>query len=386
MLGIHRRLLGDGATLGWIPYIWLPYLCFLFIGWFYGPVGAIEIVGTLAAVGLFLAMYFRSYSARPREMPWLIAGTAGIGLALTPFNFGAEVFLIYAAAMCGYVGHGARVAFAFLVVVIAAQVGELLLLDLPVGQWLWGPLVAFSVGLGNLYFSERSHKNQLIKQSQEEIRRLATTAERERIARDLHDLLGHTLTLITVKAELAGALAERDLPGAAKEIRELEQIARDALAQVRRAVGGYRSDLAGEIANAGVTLRAANVAFEANTASGGGCGKEQDAALAMVVREAVTNIVRHAGARTCRLSLEHDALGTTLDIRDDGVGGRRKAGNGIRGMRERLEELGGTLSVEFDANGTSLHAAVPARKPESDAPSPQPETGSAVQGNEKLSA
>ncbi|HET6726186.1 MAG TPA: sensor histidine kinase [Gammaproteobacteria bacterium] len=359
-LGVHRLLLPQGVNAGWLPYLWLPYLGFLFMVWFYRPVSVAEIIGTSAAVCVFLALYFRSYAGRPREMPWLIAGIAAIGLGLTPFNIAAGVFFIYAAAICGYAGLRARNAVIMLIAVIVTQVGEYLLLGIPAGQWVWAPLVGVTIGLANLYFGDRARKNRIIEQSQDEIRRLATIAERERIARDLHDLLGHTLTLITVKAELAGTLAARNMPRAAEEIRELESIARDALAQVRQAVGGYRGDLAGEIANAGVALRAAGVGFEAEVLDSAR-NAEQDAALAMVVREAVTNIVRHAGARMCRLSLRREGGEMLLCIDDDGTGGRCDEGNGIRGMRERLQAIGGALKIEFGGRGTCLCATLPVR-------------------------
>ncbi len=371
-LAVHRWLVPRAAELGFMPYVWLLFLSFLFIRWLFESVSGIEAVGTLAALCVFLALYFRCYTGRPREGPWLVIGIAALGFALTPFNIGALVFLIYAATLCGYIRVRPNRAFALIIGMIVVQTIELVWLGVPVGSWLWGPLVAFSAGLANLYFGERERKNRIIRQSQDEIRRLATAAERERIARDLHDLLGHTLTLITVKAELAGTLAERDLPRAADEIRELEQIARDALAQVRQAVGGYRGDLAGEIANAGVALHAAGIHFDAD-AAGGSRGTAQDAALAMVVREAVTNIVRHAGAQTCRLSLRHADARILLELRDDGHRGRRGEGNGIRGMRERIEALGGTLSVEFGAAGTHLEAIVPAETTRPLAPGRSPE-------------
>lgn len=357
-LAVHHRLMPAAHSASLLPYFWLPYLGFLFIEWFYRPVPAVEVAGTLLAISIFLPMYFRGYRGQPKEMPWLILATAALGFALLPFNSGAAVFLIYACAFCGFAGTGLTGAM-LLLAVVAAEVVELLALGLPVGRWVWAPFISLMVGAGNFYFAAMARKNRVIEQSREEIRQLAATAERERIARDLHDLLGHTLTLITVKAELAGKLASGDLPRAAEEIHELEKIARDALAQVRQAVGGYRGNLAGEIANAGVALRASGVTFEADVPVDT-CEPAHDAALAMIVREAVTNVVRHADATVCRLSVGYEGGTIALDISDDGAGGRSRAeGNGIRGMRERVQRLGGTLALDFGAAGTRLHATIP---------------------------
>ncbi|HET6655028.1 MAG TPA: sensor histidine kinase [Gammaproteobacteria bacterium] len=358
-LAIHRRLLPAGAYSGvmLMPYFWLPYLAFLFIAWFYRPVSALELAGTLAAIAAFLVMYFRGFNARA-ELPWLIGGIAALGIAMTPFNVGGVTFFIYAGAFCAFSGPAWR-GLLLLVVLITAVVVESLLLGRPVGQWIWAPMITAMVGLANFHFEQMTRKNLLIRQSREEIRRLAATAERERIARDLHDLLGHTLTLISVKAELAGRLAERDLTGAAREVRELEGIARDALAQVREAVGGYRAGgVAAELVSARLALQAAGVALKIELADVADT-PEQDAVLAMIVREAVTNIVRHADASQCRMLLRRKGSALVLDVCDNGHGGRRDEGNGIRGMRERVQAVGGTLAVDFGPHGARLRVTVP---------------------------
>ncbi|MGH8281452.1 MAG: sensor histidine kinase [Gammaproteobacteria bacterium] len=218
--------------------------------------------------------------------------------------------------------------------------------------------------MSNIYFGELSRKNKALKQSEEEIRKLAAGAERERIGRDLHDLLGHTLTLITVKAELAAKLAERDLAGAAREIRDVERISREALTQVREAVGGYRSGgLTGELANARVALAAANVKL-AEKVEPPKLSPAQDSALAMVLREAVTNVVRHSGAQHCRIELENRDRQLHLLIEDDGHGGKVQEGNGLKGMRERLQAVSGQLQIASDKTGTRLAILLPAIAPD----------------------
>lgn len=198
--------------------------------------------------------------------------------------------------------------------------------------------------------------------AQEEIEHLAKVAERERIARDLHDVLGHTLSVIALKSELASKLMERDPQQAGNEIREVEQISRQALSEVRDAIRGYRAKgLAAELAQAKTTLETAGLTVQCDAASTVQLPPMQESVLALAVREAVTNVVRHAGARTCRLRLEQENGSCRLEIQDDGRGGSSLEGNGLRGMRERVQMLGGTLDRISD-DGTTLTITLPIKE------------------------
>jgi two-component system sensor histidine kinase DesK len=204
--------------------------------------------------------------------------------------------------------------------------------------------------------------NRQLRKANEEIEHLAKVAERERIARDLHDVLGHTLSVITLKSELAGKLMERDPQRAAKEIGEVEQISRQALSDVRDAIRGYRSQgLAAELAQAKSTLETAGLTVQCDAATTLKLPAVQESVLSLAVREAVTNVVRHAQARTCRLRLEQQNGACRLQIQDDGRGGFDTEGNGLRGMRERVEMLGGTLNRNTET-GTTLTITLPLRE------------------------
>ncbi|MFZ0761167.1 MAG: sensor histidine kinase, partial [Candidatus Sulfotelmatobacter sp.] len=179
-----------------------------------------------------------------------------------------------------------------------------------------------------------------------------------RIARDLHDVLGHTLSVIILKSELAGKLMDRDPRRAGDEIRQVEQISREALSEVRDAIRGYRSQgLEAELARAKSTLETAGVAVKYEAARMA-LPALQEGVLSMAVREAVTNVVRHAHARTCSLRLEPQNGSCRLEIEDDGRGGSTDEGNGLRGMRERVEMLGGTLNRDSNS-GTRLTIMLP---------------------------
>jgi two-component system sensor histidine kinase DesK len=151
---------------------------------------------------------------------------------------------------------------------------------------------------------------------------------------------------------------DRDPQRAGNEIREVEQISRQALSEVRDAIRGYRSQgLAAELAQAKSTLETAGVKAECHAARIS-LPAMQDSVLSLAVREAVTNVVRHAQARTCSLRLEQQNGSCRLEIQDDGRGSSQEEGSGLRGMRERVETLGGTLTRESQA-GTKLTITLP---------------------------
>lgn len=366
-LALHRKLLPNAVWAGWTPYLWLVYLGFFFVQWpGMPPWDATKWVFSVLAACMFLVLYFRSFSCTPNQLASVLAGIATLGYIFVTYTGNGHTFIIYACALSSHYGN-LRKSLTALALILAGFLVEAAFMYFIPGWgfahsiWFSMPTIVIGgvIGAANAWFADDETKRRVISQSQEEIRRLAATAERERIARDLHDLLGHTLTLITVKAELAARLAERDTAAAAAEVRELERISRDALRQVREAVGGYRSGgLNGELVNARVALEAARVTLSADI-DARGCPPSHDDLFALVLREAVTNIVRHSGARRCGVEMQRDGDTVRLTIRDDGRGGALREGNGLRGMRERLSLLDGTLHVESSREGTVLVAVLP---------------------------
>ena len=159
-------------------------------------------------------------------------------------------------------------------------------------------LLIILVGFGNHYWALSHCAAEKLQLAQEEIEHLAKVAERERIARDLHDLLGHTLSLITLKAELARKLVDRDPQRAKQEMQDVEHTSRAALADVREAISGYRGQgLAAELLRARQTLETAGITVDCE-ASEVPLSPAQETVLALALREAVTNVVRHAQAQT----------------------------------------------------------------------------------------
>ncbi|MFF0851473.1 sensor histidine kinase [Streptomyces sp. NPDC003388] len=205
-----------------------------------------------------------------------------------------------------------------------------------------------------------------LREARATVAHLAANEERLRLARDLHDLLGHSLSLITLKSELAGRMLPGHPDKAAQQVADIEQVSRQALVDVREAVTGYRRPrLSAELAGAQVALTAAGVSAELPAEPDlAGAGEDGEAALAWALREAVTNVVRHSGARRCVVRLLHrqtlDGPMLELSVEDDGSGGSGTiAGNGLTGLTERLEKAGGMLEAGRAGRGFRLVARVP---------------------------
>jgi two-component system sensor histidine kinase DesK len=189
-----------------------------------------------------------------------------------------------------------------------------------------------------------------------ELANLAVAADRERLARELHDLLARTLSLIAVKAELASRLSAKGDAAAAAELSVVQRLARQAVRDVREAVtGSHAPSLEAELAAAEAALRTAGIglSLERNAAQ---IDPAHERTLAWAVREAVTNVVKHSGARTCRIALQTCGGVTSLEVDDDGRGpANGRAGAGLDGLADRLRAVGGTLEVgRADGGGFRL--------------------------------
>lgn len=344
---------------GWSPLLWVVYLGFFFID----PVVShasfrLWLLDSLGA-GVFLAFYFGLFILEcPRALVH-IGGMLLLGLLFLPINAGACTFFIFAAAMLPFCVDTQIAAVLGLGIIGAAGAIEGWLLHVNGWTLFYSALFPVVIGAGNTFFAERNRMNRRLRRANEEIEHLAKVAERERIARDLHDVLGHTLSVIALKSELAGKLIDRDPQRAGEEIREVEDISRQALSEVRDAIRGYRAKgLAAELAQAKATLETAGLSVQCDASTTVKLPAMQESVLSLAVREGVTNVVRHAQARSCRLRLEQQNGSCRLEIQDDGLGSSTTEGNGLRGMRERVEMLGGTLH-RITAPGTTLTITLP---------------------------
>ncbi|MGD1079718.1 MAG: sensor histidine kinase [Candidatus Sulfotelmatobacter sp.] len=347
---------------GWGPLLWWLYLGFFFVQPAVEHVSRTKWLLDILGAAIFLVLYWGIFLLeRPRPLLH-VGGMLLLGIVYLPYNAGGCTFFIFAAAMVPFMVSTQARAIAGLGVVASVAAIEGLLLRLSVWELFWAAVFPVFIGTGNIFFAERNRMNCQLRKANEEIENLAKVAERERIARDLHDVLGHTLSVITLKSELAGKLIDRDPQRAGKEIREVEQISRQALSDVRDAIRGYRSQgLVAELAQAKTTLETAGLSVQCDAATTVKLPAVQESVLSLAVREAVTNVVRHAQARTCRMRLEQQNGSCRLEIHDDGCGSSNGEGNGLRGMRERVEMLGGTLNRSTEA-GTTLTITLPLKE------------------------
>ena len=222
-------------------------------------------------------------------------------------------------------------------------------------MYFYQPALVFTliVGVLNIYQCALHQNKQELILSRKETQRLAQVAERERIARDLHDLIGHTFSVITIKADLAGRLLDKDHEKARIEIKQLENISRDALNQVREVVSGYRtSDLLSELANAKNVFNSVDIDFYYQFENIDEQQIELDSIsnkeLAIVLRELVTNIIKHAKATQVTAIIKHQNGKIILAIQDDGQGfeNSQHKGFGIKGIEERIQKLKGFVAIK----------------------------------------
>jgi two-component system sensor histidine kinase DesK len=310
--------------------------------------------------------------ARDAPWPWLvlIVGLAIATLAITG-NSNWVTGLAVAAAACGRFCRSMRPA-AFGAISCAAG-GLVIGLTHHATQ---GNLAAIALTppLGAFFAYSAGKRNEavaVLRRTQAELARVAVAEERLRIARDLHDLLGHSLSLITLKAELSRRLIDTDTGRARAEIGELESVARQSLSDVREAVAGYRQpDLAAELAAARQLLTAAGIACQVTAPQVLLLPGDVDAVLAWTIREGVTNVVRHSSATRVTITVAVRATTTVVELTDDGPAGSPappapagsvRCGSGLAGLGERVQALGGSLAAGRDpAGGFRLRVSIPA--------------------------
>lgn len=342
---IHSKLVP--SHMGLIPYLSLAYLAIFFVNLYFDPVS--DISALVVAVGLiaFLACYFSSLWVHGPQLIACIASIFIIGVVMAQFNFGASVFFVYAAAACSQF-KTYRVALGALTFIICS-IG-LFAAFTQQSTYFWVPAVLFSfiIGLMTVHQAEVERKNKALKLSQQQIEALAKTAERERIGRDLHDILGHSLSVITLKSELASKMIDKgiELDKIRDEIKAVEQLSRETLAQVRGAVVGYnQATIRDELLQAQVATKAADIELISNIETLE-LPADTESQLALITREAITNIVRHAETERAWVTLREQDNVIELTIADQGEMNDYQANSGFNSMRQRIVKLGGEMHIQ----------------------------------------
>ncbi len=325
-------------------------------------------LGLAVFVSVYLALLFRDMGDAPyprRLVVALIGSMAALAVTLS-LTLGAPWLglFCYVSVACGMV-LPPRAAFW----AIPATAATMMLVGLRTGVEQAADLLVLVllIGFAMTGVSQLVRTTIALREARATVALLAANEERLRLARDLHDLLGHSLSLITLKSELAGRMLPEHPEKAARQVADIEQVSRQAMVDVREAVTGYRRPrLAAELAGVQVALAAAGVTTHVPAEPDlDGVPEESESALAWALREAVTNVVRHSGAGRCTVDVVRrqtlDGPVVELSVEDNGSGGPGTGpGNGLTGLTERLEKAGGTLEAGRTRHGFRLVARVPA--------------------------
>ena len=382
--GVYARV-ADASRDKPLPVAWLLFTAV----WLLFPVGfaiqvlqtdlsPVELLAFLASIGAFVAVFLWLMLRYPFPYVELASQELRIRIGL----------LLVLAALALYVElvYGSGVPYRFMYVVIAAAVTlptrkaawAVVAVTVCVGAFYatrwgweaaatsWGDVVPFLlIGIGMITVSRLVVTVRELRVAREEIARLAVAEERLRFARDLHDLLGHSLSSITLKSELAGRLLPAAPERAAAEVRDIEGVARRALREVREAVADYRQpSLGGELDDARKMLKAAGIACRIEQEAGV-LPNATDTILAWAVREGVTNVVRHSRARHCVIRLTRDDEEVRAEITDDGLGfppeyEATTVGSGLSGLAERVAASGGDFEAKpMPEGGFRLRVSLP---------------------------
>jgi two-component system sensor histidine kinase DesK len=366
---IDQLLLPNKDSMRLAPYIWLIYLFIFFMS--IGSYHPVPNSGVYASIGtiLFLVFYFHGYQASSQKIHWNILAILIIGSVMAMLSPGASVFFVYAGAFCCRLGSGKKAFYGLAGITIWIALLSLWF-NHPIYFYL--PAIIFSLMIGgmNIYQHDIDLKRKELILSQKEVKHLARTSERERIARDLHDLIGHTFSVITLKAELIGKLIDKNTIKAKSEVLELENISRNALKQVREVVTGYRtSDLSTELAHAKYVLESNDIHFEYQfdeLTINESTNKE----LAIILKELITNILKHAEASKVVCKVSETKNDVILQVIDDGKGFKAHShldaqdqkpqnnGYGLKGINERVSKMKGRMIIESKA-GSNLIVSIP---------------------------
>jgi two-component system, NarL family, sensor histidine kinase DesK len=314
------------------------------------PAGTLIAVGGMLAINLTLMVAYRADRG------------ASQGLS---YNF---IYVVVAAAM----GLRWKAGVVACVLVAALTFGlGVVLWPSDIGSSLGTTVLVLLIGMGMVSVGQMVSTITELHRAREEMARLAVGEERLRFARDLHDLLGQSLSVIVLKSEVARGLLEHDPVQAGEAVSDIERVARGALRDVREAVAGYRkTNLAGELAGAREMLESAGISVRWDE-SAGDLPEEAETVLAWAVREGATNVLRHSRAREWMIKLERRNGSAVLEMVDDGAatagGVGAELGNGLRGLGERVAAVGGEMKAQ-PVNGHGFRLAV--RVPVSAVPAP----------------
>ncbi len=337
------------STLAWLAFLAVPLV----------HADAKMIGATALSILLFVPAYIATEESTGAKL-WLSRiWTFCIGMALFPFNPFAHTYFLYA----GFPGNRAstRESICLIFCGLVASYGYFAYRHLDAMYYVLMSVLLLGAGGAILLSQVQRRAAEVVALKDKEIVELARIAERERIARDLHDVLGHTLSLVALKADLALRLLQTDQSRSAAEMADVSSIARKALSDVRLTIGGIqRVSWEEGLQTALALLDAANLTVHVDASQGAALDPLSQTVFAHVLIEASTNISRHSSASKVSFMLNQGEDAVALTVQDNGAGVVSKEGNGLHGLRVRLEAAGGSLEVLNTMPGLRLTARLPA--------------------------
>ena len=341
------------------PTIWLAYFLWFIASWTFDPPHKAELIAAVISFSIFLPLYYDTYYKKGKQTWFAIATVTLISIMLSTLTASASIFFIYAVQIATRSLNGrTRIAWLigiFVAVIVPAATGHALWY-FTLGCWLFGPLVAVATAT-NCKLQEQA---EILIQKQAEIRDLAVTAERERIARDMHDTVGHVLAIITAKSDFALRVVDKDLDQVKQELKDINLTGRQALRNVREIIAGMENtSIADELGHARYLLETSNIHVDI-TNNAPLLPSHFQHELGLIVREATTNIVKHANASRCAILLTGNDDTLTLRVQDNGKGGSLVARTGLTSMEDRTKALGGRFNIASSQEaGTDITVKLP---------------------------
>lgn len=337
----------------------LIYFGFYFIEWFWVRPTVNDVIAIVVAAAVFLPIYFSAFERHESRFIWHIVALELIAFALSPFSGSQGIFHVYACVQAGYQRPASRT-FVLLGLLTATYGLWGYFVDINTFGWLFSMFLGVVTGLSCSAGAAGLERGRALRRSWVLEQQRAALAERERIAHDLHDLLGQTLTTVALKSEVAHRLIEQDPARAKQETAEVAEAARNALQEIRAAVYDMTATtVEQELDRARQALDAAGVTLTISD-DVPPLDPTVSKALGLTIREATTNIVRHANATEAKIDFRYDGETLNVIVRDNGAGALdgTTEGNGLKGLRKRIAALGGQTAIRMRA-GTEVHISLP---------------------------
>lgn len=337
LLGLHRKLVGPNNEYDWLPYLWLSYILVYFVPLTFTDLplwqNLLAWVCGLATVALYFAAQTHSHW-------WLPAAMIALGTGITGFYSAGIILMFYGANMAGFIR---QKRYAYLVfagyAVCAAAISYLTNLPNFLLFVLWS---ALPWGIGNMVHRRNDLQHQTLKLSQAEAQAIARLQERERIRGDIHDILGQSLTAISLNMQV---LRRAELPEATRVqmLEQTEQLAKQCLADARQTLHNeYQASLEEVIATSRIACLAKHVVLTVKSLPAS-LPSELSHALAQALRESITNSLKHSSGDQIMVSFQPQNKQLVLTIEDNGGGSPVHLGTGLTSMRARIEQMGGTV-------------------------------------------